>query len=428
MRIGFVVWKLCAGKGGLERLGATLVRSMEERGHETVVFCQKNDDLVTPVYPIGERSVLIPLGLSDSPALLAEARRLIVDARLDVLCALFSWDALLWFPSLLNNTGVPFLISEHSHPGIIEGERWNRYERRACLAAADRIHLLNNDFRAMLPEFLRKRAVVIPNPAEPPCARDREKGKKEGRRLLGMGRMQENPKQFSLLIHAFSMLAKAFPDWDLWLCGDGDNRGDYLRLAERLNLQDRIHLPGNVEDVDSHYASADIFCIPSRYEGFGLATVEAQRHGLPAVGFAGCSGTNEIIVHEKNGFLAPEMTAASLAETLRPLLFSDALRRKMGECGQQMLERYKKEDILDRWEALLLETAGCKDNTRLRVPSLTDRQASENALAEIVNRKTPFLRPVCAGLQREIEMQQHALNQAFALLRQHGVLPQRETA
>lgn len=428
MHIGFVVWSLCIVKGGIERLGVTLANEMVYRGHSVALFHQDmRPGNHAPVYSLDSNVHVINLRLFDLHSI-KNARLLLENQNIDVLCALFSWDALLWFPAILNNTDIPLLISEHNHPQIIENERWNHYERRACLAAADKIHLLNNNFRDMLPFFLRERAVVIPNPVDPPCAQVPIKARNKCKRILSIGRMQEDSKQFSLLIHAFRLLSNDFPDWELYVCGDGESRSNYLKLVKELGLQDRVRLPGRVENVDDYYASSDIFCIPSRYEGFGLVTVEAQRHGLPVVGFAGCSGTNEIIVHEKNGLLASKMTAHSLAENLRPLMFSPSLRQKMGSRGQQMLDRYKKENIIDRWESLLRETARYIGKTQLKYPPLTEKQRTENALAEILNREMPFQRPACTDLQRVLRKQQVMLNKAFKLLEKNGVLKQEETS
>ncbi|MDR3358581.1 MAG: glycosyltransferase [Desulfovibrio sp.] len=415
MRIGFVIWSLFHVKGGLERLGANLAHAMRERGHECIVFHQ-GAGVGCPLYPLPDDVKTVDLALDRHHAgSLRQARRRLLEQMPDALCAMFSWDDLLWFPALCNNTGIPLLISEHSVPGVIERERWNRYERLACMAGADSIHLLNRAFLASLPDFLKERATVIPNPAEPPAAVDWKREDAPRKRLLAAGRLEDGCKQFSLLIQAFALLAPAFPDWDLRVCGDGGDRGNYASLLAALGLAQRVSLPGRIDDMDAEYASAHLFCVPSRYEGFGLAAVEAQRFALPAVGFAQCAGVNEIVVHGENGILAPEMNAQNLAASLRVLMKDAALRRRMGERGQELLARYAPEKIYGQWEDLLVKTASAKNRTKLRCRPPSERERVELALREVLCRARPFAGPASEGYLRDIDRQAALPEQAAAL-------------
>jgi hypothetical protein len=180
--------------------------------------------------------------------------------------------------------------------------------------------------------------------------------------------------------------------------------------------------PGMVENIDAYYAKAHVFCIPSRYEGFGMVIVEAQRHGLPAVGFADCTGTNEIIVHGENGLLAPERTPAALAATLQVLLRSAALRDRMGRRAQELLARYDARTVMDQWENLLTEAAALQGRTRLQYTRRAERTAVESALREILEREHPFSRPACVNLEREASQLRMGFQQAVQLLQRNNIL------
>ncbi len=422
MHIGIVNWSLCRTRGGVQQVGADLAHAMLERGHTVTMFYRRFPGASpTPLTPLDPAISLLPLDITSyarpRPALrqqLAKARSVIASSDVEVLAALFSWKALLLFPALLRGTGIPLLISEHNAPNILDTERWNAYERHACLAAADRVHILLHSFLPLYPDFLRDRIAVIPNavPGQPPIP-PREYAPGRPKRLLAAGRFRDEHKRFSLLLRAFALLAPRFPDWTLTLCGGGRDAGRYTKLIARLGIRDRVELPGMADDMPRWYRESDLFCIPSRYEGFGLVTAEAGGFGLPAVGFAACSGTNELIIHGENGLLAEEETPACLARRLAELMGDPELRKRMGEQGRALCTRFDPKEVFDRWETLLQETARCKGNTRLqgfespRASGGQPEDETETHLREILRRPSPFARPW--GLRRVLLGQRAAL-------------------
>ncbi len=370
MHIGLPILSILHSCGGMERSGVNLAAAMMRRGHDvTIFYTEKKHPNDPPQYPLpeGVRLVALPSDLQ-SPTLVEITRAKLIESDIDVLIGLMFGTELLCFPVALIGTGIPFVVSERNVPEMTE-EEWLPTERRACMAAADRIHVLSRSFISGFPDRLKERIAVIPNFAiQRECSvpdRQRDEGPKT---LLGMGRFDEKHKQFSLLIRAFALLAKEFPDWSLTLCGSGKARISkrYNRLVASLGMGERVHMPGKVSDVDAAYRASHLFCIPSRYEAFGLVTTEAQSHGLPTVGFAGCAGTNEIIVHGENGLLAEKMTARSLAQSLAVLMRDAELRQRMGRRGWEMLDRYSESVVYDQWDALLREASKAKGKTALQ--------------------------------------------------------------
>jgi len=112
-------------------------------------------------------------------------------------------------------------------------------------------------------------------------------------------------------------------------------------------------------DVSAEYRAADLFCLPSRWEGFPNALAEAMAHGLPAVGFRHCAGVNELILPGHNGQLADgNDDADTLAAVLGPLMLDSAARARMGMEARRITERYRPEKSFDDWEQLLRRVAG----------------------------------------------------------------------
>ena len=197
--------------------------------------------------------------------------------------------------------------------------------------------------------------VVIPNPVSvPPTSKDASSKPDRTRKvLLAVGRF-EPQKDHKVLLEAFGLVAVDFPEWNLRIVGDGELRPRLEAQARELGLQERIQLPGVTKEIGREYAGADLFVMPSLYESFGLATAEALTHGLPAIGFADCPGTNELIIHDRNGILVqgPER-AVALADGLRRAMSSPELRKRLGAQGPDSMSMYSRQRICDKWEGLL---------------------------------------------------------------------------
>lgn len=393
MHIGLVIWPLCKSKGGLERVGVILGNEMKKRGHHVTIFCYSyNRKYTTPLYIVDEGIQIEYIDSYNDEKFFIDKKQLLKSLNIDVMCALFSWELLLIFPQLLHKTGIPFIISEHNAPRIIVKERWNHYERLGCLTSADRIHVLTEEYKEELPSYLQLRTVVIQNPA--PQNRINTIVNKDKNRILAMGRFKDSHKNFSTLIKAFANIAHTFPDWELIIAGDGEDKKAYEKLIDKYCLKNRIILPGILEETDAFYASGDIFCIPSRYEGFPMVALEAQAYGLPLVGFASCSGVKEIIQHGINGFLAEDETPESIGTWLSLLMQDSIVRNEMREKSFLLNKRYDKKKIFDKWENIFIEVSKEKGNTMLdNILSIKQEEIfCKIALTEILERQSPFNR------------------------------------
>jgi glycosyltransferase involved in cell wall biosynthesis len=210
------------------------------------------------------------------------------------------------------------------------------------------------------PKNLRARIVAIHNPVYGADAFATPDADKSRRTLLSVGRLSYQ-KNFAALVRAFAGLAGDFPDWQLRIVGDGEERKALQDLAAGLGIGPRVSLPGAARDVSTEYRAADLFCLPSRWEGFPNALAEAMAHGLPVVGYRDCAGMSELITPGQDGQLADgngDPTALSAA--LKPLMEDAALRGRMGVEARRIAELYRPEKSFDDWEQLLRRVAGAE--------------------------------------------------------------------
>ena len=208
----------------------------------------------------------------------------------------------------------------------------------------------------------RARTVVIGN-AIPQYEEQADLKKTKDRyTIVSVGRLTRNHKRPHLLIEAFAGLADKYPDWQVELWGDVDQRAFYEELKFMIKskkLQDRVFLKGTSNEIPKILQRSDIFAFPSAYEGFGLALGEAMSMGLPAVGYKSCSAVNELIQDGVNGFLCEE-GPEDLAAGLDRLMGDRALRVRMGQAARESMKQYAPEAIWDAWEKLLEDVAAKK--------------------------------------------------------------------
>ncbi|MEX1254810.1 MAG: glycosyltransferase [Dehalococcoidia bacterium] len=161
-------------------------------------------------------------------------------------------------------------------------------------------------------------------------------------------------KGLDVLLRAAGRLIEGGTRLRLVLAGDGPERGRLARLTERLGISERVDFRGDVphEQVPTVLAALDIFVMPSRAEGFGVAALEAQAMELPVIA-SRVDGLPDVVEDERTGLLVPAGDADSLADAISRLADDPALRSTMGRAGRAFVEqRYRWEENVAQMERL----------------------------------------------------------------------------
>lgn len=155
---------------------------------------------------------------------------------------------------------------------------------------------------------------------------------------------------------------ESVPQAELWIIGERlpSDHGSSLDACfhkARAALGSRLKCLGYRSDIPALLAAADIFTLPSHFEGLPMSIIEAMLTELPVVSTE-IRGPREQVVHNQTGLLVPANTVAPLAAALRTLTLNPALRRRMGAAGRKRaLELFEEENVLNKTVRLLLGQA-----------------------------------------------------------------------
>ena len=152
-------------------------------------------------------------------------------------------------------------------------------------------------------------------------------------------------------IEAGALLKEELPDARIVLAGEL-SREALVRIFGRLHgLEDRIRLEGYVENLEAFYAGLDLFIMPSRAEGLGLAALQAMAHGLAVVA-SRVGGLPEVVADGESGWLIPPGSPRALADAIIAAASDRVRLARFGANARERARQFSTDLMLDRTEAL----------------------------------------------------------------------------
>jgi len=297
--------------------------------------------------------------------------------RFDVI-ETFTYDSNLLALPLAWLAGVPVRIA--THHGMIEG-----FPR-----AIERFHcwLVNIGIASVLVSVSKKaleqaakagtrreRMIVIQNGIVPSRANlaevsmtRREIGLDDGDIfLLAVGRLVYQ-KGHEFLISAMTSVLTMFPRAKVVICGDGNLHKALEAQIARLRLVESVLLLGNRTDIDRFLSSANIFVLPSRWEGLPVSLLEAMGMGLPVIATR-VEGVEEVVQDGVQGLLVPPEDSAALAAALGELIGQPELRQTMALAARKRIEESYTADIMcEKYLRVMLELMATHGTPAERAP------------------------------------------------------------
>lgn len=378
--------KFVGYSGGIEHVLSRMAFAMEEKGyHVSVVMADEREG--APFYPFPKdchfynlfhMAGMKPVRLGSLEKGLREITRLFSKSgarernykmlsaaapQLERVLALEKPDVIISFREptgrlLLNEiqTAIPVISMMHSDPDEIFSH--SPKGEKAALAKSARIQVLMPAFIPKAKSYLSyDHFVYIPNAVNIPDISVNPGAIRKTHTITQVGRLTGRTKRQHLLVEAFSLLVKDFPDWNVELWGDTYDTA-YVTAVKTLirkkGLTDRVFLKGTTKDMRKIWNHTDIFAFPSFHEGFGMALAEAMGVGIPAVGYRSCPAVNELIHDGEDGYLTAD-GAAPFAEALRKLMEDADRRTAFGKRAKEHMKPFAPEVVWDEWDQLIRE-------------------------------------------------------------------------
>jgi len=170
--------------------------------------------------------------------------------------------------------------------------------------------------------------------------------------LIGsVGRLVEQ-KDYPTQLRAFAMAAEKVPQLRMVLAGDGPLRAGLLRMAQGLNISERVSFIGHCERVPALLRCLDIFVLASRFEPFGVALLEAKAAGVAIVATQ-VNEIPEILSDGASGLLSPPEDPEAMSRLLVLLALNREMRAQIGKQAKaEAGERNSLESVMRGYQEL----------------------------------------------------------------------------
>ncbi|MDX1929523.1 MAG: glycosyltransferase [Pirellulaceae bacterium] len=341
--------------GGAERLMSQLVSRWSAAGHEVHLVTWSTPDTDQYAIPSTVRRHglnLLAASTSSVSGLLANLRRVRV---LRTTLQAIQPELILSFCDQMNivtlqaarRLSAPVIISEHSHPAKQRLSRLWEAWRSHTYPSCSKLVVLTEEIAQYAQRWVHADKVrVIPAAVDPPT--EHLSAMRSKSIVLAVGRLSPE-KGFDLLIDAWRKIHRQLAGWELHIAGAGLS---LAALTEQARDLPSVKLLGWIPNAWPLYQQATMFVLPSRYEGFPVALVEALSQGCPAIATR-CTEATERPPLSMALELVDTESSGQLAAAILRLAEQPEYRNQLSASGIQASSGFHWDTIGTLWDRLL---------------------------------------------------------------------------
>lgn len=178
----------------------------------------------------------------------------------------------------------------------------------------------------------------------------------ESKKIISVGRLVK-VKGFDRLVEIAKIVFedKRTKDWVWHIYGEGPERERLKQLIKKYNLEKKVILKGNVENIYEIYKEYSFYVMTSYFEGLPMVLLEAKANSLPIISFDINTGPSEIVRNNIDGYLIQDGDLKEISSKIIELAINDDTRKKFSLNAKENLDKFSKKKIIKKWIKLLEE-------------------------------------------------------------------------
>lgn len=335
--------------GGAERISILLAEWLNSKGIEVALVTLKKDR--EKGYDLNPNVNRIAINeYSDNASsfnTILELRKALKEYKPTVVIVMGVPLCVYTAPALFG-LNIPVIVSERNDPANFAGKKITKIISRMLMYHANGYVFQTKDAMKYYSKRIQNKATVIPNPIKVENMPKPYEGERK-KRIVSAGRLVPQ-KNHELLITAFNIIVKQYPDYTLTIYGNGSERNKLERLIDSLNLRNYVYLPGAKNDIFNEILDAEIFVLSSDFEGMPNALIEAMALGIPVVSTdCPCGGPSSLINHMENGLLTPVGNLEKMTEAINILIDDRGLSRIISENATDIRNTLNIDVVCGKW-------------------------------------------------------------------------------
>ena len=350
--------------GGAERVTCNLANYLVQHGHQVDILTMSE----SASYPLDERVTRSVL-LKDSERKGLIKNTLKRRSRLKQYLKTNQCDCYIvmlpvttiFLLSMYKHTQAPIIASERSYPAVLSLIMQRLLLLLLCKRAKGWVFQTPQAREWYGRATGNSKVTIIPNAINEAFLRPIHEVEQQ-KTIVAIGRMSP-PKNYPLLLKAFSQVTADHPDYHLLILGEGKLRKKLEVLTQQLHIEKRVDMPGYVTNIPDRLKVSSIYVLSSNYEGMPNTLMEAMALGLPCIA-TDCDGGGArfLIDNGKNGLLVPKGDIEALAGAMRRMLGDRDFAEQCGREAHKICERLAPEKVYGQWEQFIKEVAGNKES------------------------------------------------------------------
>ena len=341
--------------GGAERVMSIIANELVNRGEKVLFFLTGtpaessyklcNDIKIISNYELAQKEIFVHF------VHIREIRKQCLSWRPDMVICFYN-DLCALAAIATFGLSITLIYSERNDPQNVNKRMIDKIYRKIVEYFANKFVFQSEGAKKYYPKSVQRRSCVIMNPMDT-AKFPKHDFSCEEKIIVSVGRLEDQKNQM-LLLESFSMIKDKYPDYKLFIYGEGSLRNLLEDYINKNGLEGRVFLPGVKHEIQEYIKKASLFVLSSKYEGIPNALIEAMAIGLPCVSTDfSPGGARELIKHEYSGLIVPNYDPIKLAKAMERMILDRDIAKKCGDNAYLIRKKVDLHTIVDEWQDFL---------------------------------------------------------------------------